>query len=205
MYYFIHPRLFPHIYECLKERGAQKSNFSSSEDILEMSSTQTQVITRNLVRGRKAGGREQEWNSCTFLFLTRSWPPIVSEIKSVRWLIIDSPLKCNLHNMLYCLSLSLQFQFHLLRLIFSPSITSIFFSCQVKVVHPSNLFIPHEVPKIILCETGCLALLFHSKTQKINFASLLIFPTVSLSRTQMISCYRLGIQGIFLLLTTCSQ
>lgn len=33
MHYFIHPRLFPRVYECLKERGAQTSNFSSSDVI----------------------------------------------------------------------------------------------------------------------------------------------------------------------------
>lgn len=96
---------------------------------------------------RKSGGRQQDWNSYILLFLTRSCPPIVSEMKSVRCLIMHTPLKYNLLSMLYCLSLSLQFHFHPLRLIFSPLVSSSFSSCQVKAIHPSNLFIP-QVAKI---------------------------------------------------------
>lgn len=151
MYYIIHPRLLPQVYECLKERGAQTSNFSSSKDILEMSSTKPRLSWGTLWEEQmwwKARGRENDWNSYIFLFLTRSCLPAVSKMKSVRSLIMHTSLKCNLHNILYHLSLSLQFHFHLLRIIFSSSISSNFFSCQVKVIYPSNLFIPHQVTKI---------------------------------------------------------
>lgn len=203
MYYFIHPRLLLQAYKCLKERGAQTSYFSSSNDIWRCHLPKPRSLRGTLWEEmwRKAGGRQQDWKSSIFLFLTRFCPPTVSGMKSVRCFIMHTPLKCNLHIMLYLSLLKSSISL-------SPIKTYLFSFNQFQVfLLPSQNCSPFKSlyswsswKDIFSVKMDFWPYYFTPKLRKLILPlSWYYFPTVSFTHDihTGVSCYSLGIQSIF--------
>lgn len=155
--------LSPQVYQyfsCLKERGAQRSNFSSNKRypgavIHPNPDYHKGPCDKSIYGGRQEGEHRTGtptnpyfWQD-PLLQISRKW-------ESFRCLIMHTPslTECNIRATYQQFTqhaapslLSPHFHSHLSRFTFYPWVSSSFFSCQVELLHPSNPHIPCHLAK----------------------------------------------------------